>query len=115
MIDITAFRDTHALYKKHGWELARVLSANEPDDELLAAVGEVPVHAWTLDAAWFTRVSKPSTTTWELRYLGTSPIALVSVVTEETDLEQELAFQQEKLLEMMSQKRMTETPQNGTS
>jgi len=115
MIDITAFRDTLALYKKHGWELARLLSAAEPGDELMALIGKVPVHSWKLDAAWFTRVSKPNTTTWELRYLGISPIALVSVVANEADLEEELALQQEKLLEMMSKKLVPKTPQNGTS
>jgi len=115
MIDIDAFRDTVALYKKHGWELARLLSAGELDGELRPIIGEVPVQQWQLDAAWFTRVSKPNTTTWELRYLGTSPIALVSVVTEDTDLEQELAFQQEKLLEMMSRKRPSEPTKKGTS
>ncbi|MBV6495578.1 MAG: hypothetical protein DYH05_04660 [Acidobacteria bacterium ACB1] len=115
MIDISSFRDTIALYNKHGWELTRLLLAGEPSDELLAIIGEVPVQQWKLDAAWFTRVSKPNTTTWELRYLGTSPIALVSVVTDDTDLEQELTFQQEKLLEMMSRKRTSEPAKNGTS
>lgn len=115
MIDISSFRDTVALYKKHGWELMRLLLAGEPNDELLTVIGEVPVQQWKLDAAWFSRVSKPNTTTWELRYLGTPPIALVSVVAEGVDLEQELAFQQEKLLEMMTKRHASETSQNGTS
>lgn len=115
MIDIGAFRETLALYRKHGWELARLLSAGDPSSELLAIIGDVPVHEWTLDAAWFTRVSKPGTMTWELRYLGASPIALVSVVADGADLEQELAFQQENLLEMMSKKRVSDILQNGTS
>lgn len=115
MIEISTLRDTLALYKKHGWFLARLLSAGEPTAELRAVIGEIPIHAWTLDAAWFTRVSRPGTTTWELRYLGASPIALVSVVTEETDLEEELAFQQKNLLEMMSKKQVSNIVKNGTS
>ena len=115
MIDIGAFRDTLAQYRKHGWQLARVLLTEEPSPEFLALIGNSPVHSSAIDAAWFTRSALPGTTTWELRYLGPSPLALVSVVGEDADLEAELEFQQERLVEMVSRKIPSKEGKNGTS
>ncbi|MBX7061375.1 MAG: hypothetical protein IT171_07880 [Acidobacteria bacterium] len=115
MIDTSVFRDTLALYEKHGWQLARLLLTEEPSPELSSLAGSASVHSSAFDAAWFTRSSQPGTTTWELRYLGPSPLALVSVVGEDADLEAELEFQQERLVEMVSRKMPSEERKNGTS
>ncbi|KXK00763.1 MAG: hypothetical protein UZ17_ACD001002106 [Acidobacteria bacterium OLB17] len=96
MIDLDSFRDTLAVYQKHGWELARLLTADEPSNEIAALADNASVLRWKLDAAWFTRSARPGTMTWELRYLGPSPLALVSVVDDASDLEEELEFQQSK-------------------
>ncbi|HMM80222.1 MAG TPA: hypothetical protein PKC65_09395 [Pyrinomonadaceae bacterium] len=115
MIDIGTFSDTLAQYRKHGWQLARLLVNGEPSPELSGLIGSASVHDAAFDAAWFTRSARPGTITWELRYLGPSPLALVSVVAEDAELESELEFQQERLLEMISRKMPGEEAKNGTS
>ncbi|HMU34423.1 MAG TPA: hypothetical protein PKC89_11210 [Pyrinomonadaceae bacterium] len=115
MIDIGTFSETLAQYRKHGWQLARLLVNGEPSPELSGLIGSASVHDAAIDAAWFTRSALPGTTTWELRYLGPSPLALVSVVGEDADLEAELEFQQERLVEMVSRKIPSKEGKNGTS
>ena len=115
MIDIGTFSDTLAQYRKHGWQLARLLVNGEPSPELSGLIGSASVHESAFDAAWFTRSALPGTTTWELRYLGPSPLALVSVVGEDADLDAELEFQQERLVEMVSRKIPSKEGKNGTS
>lgn len=115
MIDLNAFRDTLDLYRKHGWELARLLSQEAPNQDLSVIIGGTPVREFPIEAAWFTRSSQPSMTTWELRHLGPSPLAVVSVVSDDLDLEEELAFQEAKLLEMLSRKTTPPDRKNGTS
>ncbi len=69
------------LYTKHGWKLRRVLISVELKKELGAKADELfagaGVAASDIDAAWFTRDSRPGVTAWEIRQLTPQPFALV--------------------------------------
>lgn len=90
-------------YKKHGWNLSRVLLSvklekNLPDKtENLFGAAEIVLSE--IDAAWFTRPSKNQNTAWELRHLSDAPFALFEVFDAETEKD----FIEEKLLEMEEQ------------
>jgi hypothetical protein len=68
-----------AQYKKHGWELRRVLLTHSLRESLAPEKGQLfgsaEITSADLDAAWFSRTSLPGRETWELRHLGT-PYAL---------------------------------------
>lgn len=81
MIDELAIRDILSVYSKHGWTIRSVLLSNATKRFLELAASdifaEIPVGENIIDAAWFSRDRDAKTTAWELRYLGTSPYALV--------------------------------------
>jgi len=66
------------LYEKHGWTPRRALVTGDAAvyDDIIDASFVKPA---SVDALWFSRVSKPGTETWELRRLTGSPFALVAV------------------------------------
>jgi hypothetical protein len=88
------FRDVLAMYRRHGWRLARVLataetleglrssasddeSHGESGDESAAATFEgVLVVESETDAMWFTRPAQGGREAWELRLVGETPYAL---------------------------------------
>lgn len=98
------FRDVLAMYRKHGWRLARVLATAEAFGELRAADEEsrvesgaeargvsgehtrddsgaltfegAPVVESEADAMWFTRLAQGGREAWELRLVGETPYAL---------------------------------------
>lgn len=72
------------LYEKHGWTPRRALVTGDAAiySEIL---GEGSVKTSSIDALWFSRVSKPGTETWELRRLTGSPFALVAVFDDDRD------------------------------
>jgi hypothetical protein len=89
MIETASIDQVIALYEKHGWVLRRVLLT----DESRAAVGErftgaLPhAHVQTsgIDAAWFSRPPGPGGVSWEIRYLGDPPFALLEFLDEDAD------------------------------
>ena len=89
MIDAAAIVEIIALYKKHGWTLRRVLLSESLRKGLSTAgpdlFGEAEVTAAELDAAWFSRSSRPNRTAWEIRHLSETPFALVEVIEDETN------------------------------
>lgn len=92
------FQEALAMYRKHGWRLARVLARDETLAELRASamVGEaegvasfegVAVTESTVDAMWFARPSQGGREAWELRLVGEPPFALFELF--EPDEEEE--------------------------
>lgn len=92
MIDAAAIRETISLYRKHGWTLRRVLLSMPTSKSLLTdpadLFGDVTVIESELDAAWFSRSSRPECTAWEIRHLSEVPFALVEVIEDSSDSEQ---------------------------
>ena len=85
MIDIESVRQIRAQYEKHGWTLRRVLLSEAPSSEVIEALGDAETSLSDLDAAWFSRSSKPGKVTWELRRLTGAPFALVAIIDESSD------------------------------
>ena len=82
MSQLDLFNEALGLYRKHGWQLARVLLRretlealeNQPDG---AAVFEgVPMVEAAFDALWFRRASHAGREAWELRLIAANPYAL---------------------------------------
>ncbi len=94
MNQIQKFQETLAVYRKHGWRLARVLMRRETLDELRATTGSdqplfesmSPVEA-PVDAMWFSRPSQAGREAWELRLVADPPYALFELF--EPDEEEE--------------------------
>jgi len=83
VIDPALVRDIISTYEKHGWAFRRVLLCDEPEPSDLFS--DVDVVSTDLDAAWFSRTSNNGATAWEIRHLGTHPLAFLTVVTDEAD------------------------------
>jgi hypothetical protein len=84
MIDAASIREIIATYAKHGWTLRRVLLSAELKKRIATEITGLFDDAVLIDsdinAAWFSRQSRPSSVAWELRRLGPLPFALVEVV-----------------------------------
>ena len=106
MIGERQVREILAQYKKHGWNLRRVL-LSAPSREILpvSLFDKADVIAADFDALWFSRDSAKGEA-WELRNISAAPFALVEVF-EEADEEEE---REEIRLEM--QTRMREKASN---
>jgi hypothetical protein len=101
MGQLKKFQDILAMYRKHGWRLARVLARAETLSELRGAgVGSegavtpsklsaltgpenalgsfegAALNESAVDAMWFTRPSQEGREAWELRLVGEPPYAL---------------------------------------
>lgn len=80
---VAGVADVVAMYKKHGWTLRRILISQPEEistfDSFVVAESAETFHS-KLDAAWFTRRTRPNTETWELRRLTGTPFALVAVI-----------------------------------
>lgn len=93
-----------SLYSKHGWKLRRVLLSQALAKNLGADGAELFSGAKVLDsdidAAWFSRSSKPGNDTWEIRRLSSDPFALCEVFSDEDDEEtrEEAMFEMESKL-----------------
>ena len=91
MIKAGQIAEILALYKKHGWILRRVLLSDELQKALAGAdrslFGEAEIRPSEIDAAWFSRQSKPAQEAWELRRLSETPFALVEIFDEDDDEE----------------------------
>lgn len=81
-----------SLYKKHGWNLRRVLLSDglrvTLNDSLQDLFGGAKIVSSKLNALWFSRESKNGNEAWELRRLSDAPYALVEVFEKEIDDEE---------------------------
>lgn len=78
-------RSVLELYSRHGWTLRRLLSRKEKG-EAVREVGGVEVFESDIDAAWFSRESKPGSTTWEIRSLEGDQYALCTSIPNECEI-----------------------------
>lgn len=89
MINERQTRDILLLYKKHGWNLRRVL-LSEASREILSGslenlFGDAEIILSAVDAAWFSRASGLACEAWELRRLSGAPFALVEIFESDDD------------------------------
>jgi hypothetical protein len=110
MIGAAALGEIIQTYAKHGWTLRRVLltdslrtSLGDSVDELF---GDVKVSDGRLDAAWFSRPSKPGPIAWEIRHLDDTPFALLEYADENAgDFEDKLHEVEDRLRKNVVAKR----------
>jgi len=100
MIKAEQIAEILALYKKHGWILRRVLLSEALKTSLAGSLeqlfGAAEIRAAEIDAAWFSRQSKPDEEAWELRRLSETPFALMEIF----DIEDEDEIREESLAEV---------------
>ena len=80
-------------YRKHGWELRRVLLRPETRAELqtetdLPALALPSIEEATVDGLWFSRPSHEGRAAWELRLLAENPFALFETFEKDETEEQ---------------------------
>jgi len=80
MSGLELFNEILSTYRKHGWELRRVLTRPENITglgEQLRAIGETPaIEGAPIDAMWFARASYQGREAWELRLVAETSYAL---------------------------------------
>ena len=86
MEQLAQFRATLATYRRHGWQLRRVLMRPDTLAALRAATGaderaaprfeETDVRPAPFDAMWLARPSHGGREAWELRLIAEPPYAL---------------------------------------
>lgn len=100
MISAEQIKEILAQYKKHGWNLRRVLLSARTKENLADALnslfGETEIVSSETDAAWFSRASGKSGEAWELRRLSETPYALFEIF----DVEDDEVVREETLFEM---------------
>jgi hypothetical protein len=72
-------KEITAAYKKHGWQLQRVLMRADTFAEMPADITElegIKPQESAVDALWFSRPSHAQREAWELRLLAETPFAL---------------------------------------
>src|SRR3954463_9297190 len=105
MTDIACVRAVVDLYQKHGWVLRRFVVASELARTLAECFSDIPITPSELDAAWFSRPPAPGNITWELRYLGEPPFALLTSVDEaDGDFEDSLTDVELRLIDAVTAK-----------
>ena len=84
MINAQTIAEILSLYKKHGWNLRRVLLSDalrvNITDALQDLFSGAEIVSSPLNAVWFSRPSKNEAEAWELRRLTDAPFALVEVL-----------------------------------
>ncbi len=80
MISAEAISEILSLYKKHGWNLRRVLLSEKLKRQLSALIesffGDAEIVPAEIDAMLFSRDSGNAREVWELRHLSTTPFAV---------------------------------------
>lgn len=109
MMDAAYIKDIIALYKKHGWKLRRVLLSEPLRKDLSTVAADIfadaEVTASELDAAWFSRSSRPDCTAWEIRHLSETPFALLEVIDDNMDAEQSVKLLRDTEIRMIEMTR----------
>lgn len=87
MIDAEQIQEILKQYKKHGWNLSRVL-LSVPTRKMLSAsleklFGDAEIVSSGIDAVWFFRASGKGGEAWELRRLSETPFALFEMFDDE--------------------------------
>lgn len=113
MIKADQIKEILSLYKKHGWNLRRVLLCDElrkslSGDEIEYLFGDARIIESEINAAWFSRDSKHGNIAWEIRHLSETPYAILELI-ESTDDENKKT---EKL--KITETRMAEYASNKT-
>jgi len=105
MIDASAIKEIIALYKKHGWTLRRILLSAALEKNLSTGLrevfGDAEITPYLLDAAWFSRSSRPQSETWELRSLCAAPFAIVAFIDDKLDPHEVVEILQNAELRML--------------
>lgn len=74
------FGETLNNYRRHGWQLRRVLLRPESRAEIADSAANIfenaPVQDSSVDAVWFSRASHAGREAWELRLMAETPYAL---------------------------------------
>jgi hypothetical protein len=91
MDQLQRFREALALYRRHGWRLARSLMTAETLARVGAAEFEgAPAEESAVDAMWFKRAAAGGREAWELRLVADAPYALFELFEpDEPDEERE--------------------------
>ena len=95
MNQLRLFREILALYRQHGWRLARVLMRADTRAELAREVGDAAAASFEgeevrpseFDAMWFRRASPGDREAWELRLVADTPYALFELFEAEEEEE----------------------------
>lgn len=108
MINSKQIEEILSLYKKHGWNLRRVLLCsdlkNSLDSETLVDLFEdCEISETEFNAVWFSRPSKHQKFAWELRHLSVNPFALFEVSDDE-NLDEEIVKEMENRLKEYASK-----------
>lgn len=112
MTDIEAIAEIIATYHKYGWILRRVLlttsSSEKLDKDRTVLFGNVTISDSAVDAAWFSRPPKSGLVSWEIRYLGDIPFAMLEKVDEsDPKFENILGGIERRLCETISAKKVS--------
>ncbi len=89
-------KDIIATYRKHGWQLQRVLIRSETRAEVIdkeeSILEGAEVNQSEVDALWFSRPSPGLREAWELRLVAEQPYALFAAFeSDETEEDREEA------------------------
>jgi hypothetical protein len=110
MIDPAAIRDIIEMYRKHGWAFRRVLLSGDISVNVDTFSG-VEVAESDIDALWFSRPSPYGGTAWELRHLGSAPLAFVTVIANDaSDAEDRIADTEQRLRDALEGRKSGGTP-----
>lgn len=111
MIEENLIREILSQYKKHGWNLRRVLLLPETKENLFDSLemlfGEAEIVFSEINAAWFERPSPKNRAAWELRHLSEIPFALFETFEEDINedrLLESLAAMETRLKEKLSKR-----------
>ena len=112
MINAGQIGEILSLYKKHGWNLRRVLLSETLKKRLANAseelFGAAEIVSSDIDAAWFSRASRKTHEAWELRHLSETPFALFEAFdgeVEETEREEIRRQMEDRLGKLLSRDR----------
>ncbi len=103
MISASQIQEILSLYKKHGWNLRRVLLTKtlrkNLNDELETLFAAAEILDAEIDAVWFSRASGIEQEAWEIRRLSETPYALIEIFDADDDED----VREESLKEMQMQ------------
>ena len=106
MTDPATVASIVSTYEKYGWVLRRLLLTEAAVSSIANDYPGVANSGFGLDAAWFSRPPAPGGISWELRYLGEPPFALLVNADENLpDFEDTLAGVEQRLKDVVLSKK----------